>query len=49
MRAERKSTSNTSMAPGPDLLMGAAETVAGISDLFEPVLMGRTAFYRRKN
>jgi chemotaxis protein methyltransferase CheR len=37
------------LVPEGYLLMGAAETVAGISDLFEPVMMGRTAFYRRTN
>lgn len=37
-----------SLIPGGYLLMGAAETVAGLKDDFELVLMGRTAFYRKK-
>lgn len=37
------------LLPGSYLLMGAAETVLGISELYEPVMFGRTAFYRRKN
>ena len=37
-----------SLAPGGYLLLGAAETVAGLSEEFELALIGRTAFYRRK-
>jgi chemotaxis protein methyltransferase CheR len=37
-----------SLVPGGYLLMGAAETVAGLSENFEAVLIGRTAFYRKK-
>jgi chemotaxis protein methyltransferase CheR len=36
------------LIPAGYLLLGAAETVVGISDDFEPVIEGRTAFYRRK-
>jgi chemotaxis protein methyltransferase CheR len=37
-----------SLAPGGYLLLGAAETVVGLSEEFEPVTIGRTAFYRKK-
>ena len=33
--------------PGGYLLMGAAETLACLSEQFEPVSVGRTAFYRK--
>ena len=37
------------LTPGGYLLMGAAETVFGISEVFETMMFGRTAFYRRKS
>jgi chemotaxis protein methyltransferase CheR len=37
-----------SLVPNGYLLLGAAETVVGLSEEFEPVIEGRTAFYRRK-
>lgn len=37
-----------SLAPGGYLLLGAAETVAGLSEDFEMVLIGKTAFYRKR-
>ncbi len=36
------------LVPDGYLLLGAAETTAGVSEEFEPVTIGRTAFYRRK-
>jgi len=38
-----------SLVPGGYLLLGAAETVAGLSEEFEMVLIGKTAFYRKKS
>jgi len=37
-----------SLVPGGYLLLGAAETVAGLSDEFEMLLIGKTAFYRKR-